>query len=116
MIEVENEKKKQIKGFKKVKTHFFKSFNKIVRKISNVTYRILSFIFYSYICQNEKLGYLKEKDLNNFYFFDGSEQNNPIEYIEYILIETLKILKEELLKRKNSKHSMFLKYDYSKNI
>ena len=126
MTEVENERKKQIKGFKRVKTSFFKSIDKIVRNMSNVTYRVLSFIFYSCIYYNEKLGYLKNNDLNNFYFSDASEKNEDAskknedaseknedaskkkESIEYILIETWKILKEELLKREITNIQCFL--------
>ena len=126
MTEVENEKKIQIKGFKRVKTSFFKSIDKIVRNMSNVTYRVLSFIFYSCIYYNEKLGYLKNNDLNNFYFSDASKKNEDAskknedaseknedvskkkESIEYILIETWKILKEELLKREITNIQCFL--------
>ena len=96
IAESENEKKIQIKGFTKVPKNFFFEQEKKVRNMSNVTYRVLSFIFYSCIYYNEKLGYLKSEDLHNFYFSDENEQNKSI---EYILIETWKILKEELLKR-----------------
>ena len=111
MDEVENEKKIQIKGFKKVKYSFFKSTNKIVRNMTNITYRVLSFIFYSCIYYNEKLGYLQKKDLDNFNFSDTSEENNSEQNknpIEYILIETWKILKEELLKREIQNIQCFL--------
>ncbi len=94
--EAENEKKIQIKGFTKVPKNFFFEQEKKVRNMSNVTYRVLSFIFYSCIYYNEKIGYLKSEDLHNFYFSDENEQNKSI---ESILIETWKILKEELLKR-----------------
>ena len=96
IAEAENEKKIQIKGFTKIPKSFFFEQEKKVRNMSNVTYRVLSFIFYSCIYYNEKLGYLKSEDLHNFYFSDENEQNKSI---EYILIETWKILKEELLKR-----------------
>jgi len=92
--EAERERNKQIKGFKKVKKEFFKSSDKKVRKMNNITYRILCFIFYSCILCNKQLGYLAENDINDFYYSDV----NKSESILSILIDIWKLLVEDLLK------------------
>ena len=81
MNEVENERRKQFKGFHKVKYEFFMK-NKKVRNISNITYRILSFIFYSCIYWSEKLEFLNRNNIQNFYFINGNTQNNDIFYFK----------------------------------
>ena len=105
MKEVEIERNKHIKGFKKVKYEFFINQDKKVRNMSNVTYRILSFIFYSCIYYSEKLGYLNENNINTFYFTDGNEKTNSI---LFILKEIWKILIEELTKREVNNIQCFL--------
>ena len=105
MNEVENERNKHFKGFKKVEYSFFINKDKKVRNISNVTYRILNFIFYSYIFYSEKLGYLDKNTLNNFYFSDGNEQINSI---LFILKKDWELLIEELAKRQVNNIQCFL--------
>jgi len=94
LSKVEGEKQIQIKGFKKVEESFFINSKKEVRNISHVTYRILSFIFYSCIYYNEKLGYLKQGEMKNFYFSDAENENSSI---IYILNKIWKLLSDELL-------------------
>eukprot|EP00833_Pecoramyces_ruminatium_P010934 jgi/Orpsp1_1/1184966/evm.model.c7180000091747.1 len=95
MMEVEQSKNHQIKGFKKVKKGFFLNKDKKVRKISNITYRILSFIFYSCIFINEKLGYLNEAQIKNFYYSDANENDTVLS----ILTDIWNILIDELMKK-----------------
>ena len=78
MKEVEKERKKQIKGLKRVKKNFYLDNDKKVRNISIVTYRILNFIFFSCIYYNTKLGYLKPNDLKNFYYSDAGKDDESI--------------------------------------
>ena len=105
MAEVEREKNYHFKGFKKVKFNFFINPTKKVRKMNNITYRILSFVFYSCIYYCEKLGYIKNNDLINFYFIDGNEKINDI---FFILKQIWEILIEELLKREVNNIQCFL--------
>ena len=65
MNEVEEQKKINFKGFKQVNYEFFLKVDKI-RNISAVTYRILSFIFYSCIFYCEILGYLDVNTISKF--------------------------------------------------
>ena len=96
MKEVEYEKNINFKGFKKVKFNFFIDQNKSVRNMNNITYRILSYIFYSCIYYCEKIGYIQDNELDNFYFIDGNEKINDI---FFILKQIWGILIEELLKQ-----------------
>ena len=105
MNEVENERNNHFKGFKKVKYEFFINKDKKVRNMSNVTYRVLSFIFYSCIYYCQILGYLNNNNINYFYFSDGNEQTNSI---FFILKEIWKILIEELAKREVNNIQCFL--------
>ena len=102
--EVEYERQKQFKGFYKVKYEFFIK-NKKVRNISNITYRILSFIFYSCIYWSEKLDIINRDSIKTFYFINGNEQNNDI---LFILKQNWKILVEELIKREVNNIQCFL--------
>ncbi len=77
--------------------------------MNNVTYRILSFIFYSCIYYSEKLGYLRIENLKNFYFVDDNKQNKSI---LFILREIWKILIEELLKKEIENIQCFLNMIY----
>ena len=105
MNEVEIERNKHIKGFKKVKYEFFINQDKKVRNMSNVTYRVLSFIFYSCIYYCQILGYLNNNNINYFYFSDGNEKTNSI---LFILKEIWKILIDELTKREVNNIQCFL--------
>ncbi|ORX57745.1 hypothetical protein BCR36DRAFT_318513 [Piromyces finnis] len=89
-IEANNKRNIQVKGFKKVDKSFFLDKNKIVRNISNITYRVLSFIFYSCILYNEKLEHLTKNDMKQFYLSDNNQS------ILSILTDIWKILIEEL--------------------
>lgn len=105
MKEVEIEKNYHFKGFKKVKFNFFINKDKKVRNMNNITYRILSFIFYSCLYYNEKLGYIDRHILEKFYFIDGNEKNNNI---SFILKQIWEILVEELKKRDVNNIQCFL--------
>ena len=94
MNESQKEKNIQFKGFKQVNYEFFVKKHKNVRNISDITYRILSFIFFSCIYYCEKLDYLDNNTLRNFYFKNGNEQNNNI---LFILRKIWEILTEELM-------------------
>eukprot|EP00833_Pecoramyces_ruminatium_P002451 jgi/Orpsp1_1/1176483/evm.model.c7180000057803.1 len=94
-----------IKGFKKVKRDFFIDTKKQVRNISQVTYRILSFIFYSCIYYNEKLEYINSNDIKNFYYSDAQNINQSI---LFILEEIWKLLIDELIKRNVNNIRCFL--------
>ena len=103
MEEVEIEKNTHFKGFKKVKYKFFIKKNKNVRNMNNITYRILSFIFYSCVYYSEKLGFLN--DLQTFFFIDEDEKKKDVLFILKTIWE---ILKEELIKREVNNIQCFL--------
>jgi len=84
----------QIRGFKRVNKAFFINKNKVVRNISNITYRVLSFIFYSCLLYDEELNYLTKNDLKLFFY-----KNEDNRTILTILIDIWKILIEELSKK-----------------
>jgi len=92
MRKVEDERKKQLKGFKKVNKDFFTDNNlkKKVRNISTVTYRVLSFIFYSCIYYN---CYLSSEDLKRFYYSDSDENTSILSIMEDIWESLSKELK-----------------------
>ncbi|OUM67355.1 hypothetical protein PIROE2DRAFT_58828 [Piromyces sp. E2] len=92
--EANYQKNIQIKGFKRVNKSFFLDKNKTVRNIGNITYRILSFIFYSCILYNEKLNYLTNNDLKQFFYKD--EDNKTI---FTIVVDIWNVLREELSKK-----------------
>ena len=103
--EGEEEERLDIKGFKKVAYEFFKNPDKKVRNMHNVTYRILSFIFYSCLYYCEKIEYISKDDLNNFYFDD---KFNKVNNILFILRKIWELLKNELGKIKIEKIQCFL--------
>ena len=51
-------KKKEFKEINKVNIEYFKKQNKIIRELSQINYRLLSFILYSNNFFGKKLGYL----------------------------------------------------------
>ena len=103
--EVEREKKINIKGFKRVNFEFFSNQNKNVRNMNDITYRILSFIFYSCIYYSEKLGFIKKDNLDYFYFADGNDKTNDILFILKTIWE---ILIKELIKKEINNIQCFL--------
>ena len=105
MNEVEKLKKKNFKGFKKVNSDFFYKSDKKVRNMSEITYRILSFILYSCIFYCEKLDYLDDITIKNFYFNDGDQSNNSM---IFILTKIWDILTNELIKREVDNIQCFL--------
>jgi hypothetical protein len=98
MVEVEQSRNLQIKGFKKVKRRFFVNKNKKVRNISNITYRILSFTFYSCILFIKMLGYIENNELENFYYSD-IEKENGNKSLLFIISDIWRLIIEELSKR-----------------
>eukprot|EP00833_Pecoramyces_ruminatium_P011837 jgi/Orpsp1_1/1185869/evm.model.c7180000095707.1 len=94
-----------IRGFKQSKRDFFIDTKKQVRNISQVTYRILSFIFYSCIYYNEKLEYINSNDIKKFYYSDAQRKNQSI---LFILEEIWKLLIDELIKRNVNNIRCFL--------
>jgi len=93
MDEVNKERNIQIRGLKKVKKDFYIDNDKKVRNVGMITYRILSFIFYSCIYYDSKLGYLNSNDLKKFYYSDATNYNSSI---LSIMNDNWKSLKEEL--------------------
>ena len=118
MKEVEKEKNLQICGFKKVKKEFFSNEKKKVRNMSNISYRILNFIFYSCIYYSGEIGYLNDDDLKDFIFLDSNIKNvkNINRIIYYILKKDWDILKNELLKREIGNIQCFLNSIFPKII
>ncbi|KAG4101336.1 hypothetical protein H8356DRAFT_1656684 [Neocallimastix lanati (nom. inval.)] len=98
MEKVENEKKKQYSGFKRVQRTFFLNEKRTVRNMSHVTYRILNFIFFSCIYTDEKLGYLSFLDLNDFYYLDADD-HNQYKSILSVLTDLWDVMNHELNKR-----------------
>eukprot|EP00833_Pecoramyces_ruminatium_P007874 jgi/Orpsp1_1/1181906/evm.model.c7180000079088.1 len=94
-----------IRGFKQSKRDFFIDTKKQVRNISQVTYRILSFIFYSCIYYNEKLEYINSNDIKKFYYSDAQRNNQSI---LFIMEEIWKLLIDELIKRNVNNIRCFL--------
>jgi len=105
MNEVETLKNTPIKGFQKVlKSNFIKN-NKPVRYINHITYRILSFIFYSCIYYSEKLEFIKSEELKMFYYEDAKKEDKSI---LSILKDIWKALEKELSKRGIDNIQIFL--------
>ena len=73
--------------------------------MNDITYRILSFILYSCIYYSEKLGFIRKDDLKIFYFTDGNEKSNDI---QFILKKIWEILIEELVKKEINNIQCFL--------
>jgi len=92
--EVDRLRQTPIQGFKKMDKRYFLSIEKQVRNISNVTYRVLSFIFYSCIFYGEKLKFMTEEELKTFYYKDDNTQT-----VFSILKDIWNVLKDELEKR-----------------
>jgi len=91
--EIEILKRTHTPGIKKVDKNRFLSTSKEVRNISNITYRLLSFIFYSCIFFDGKLSLINENDLNTFSYEDHHQS------IFSILIDIWNTLNIELGKR-----------------
>ena len=90
---VEEKRNIQYRGHKQVERSFFINKNKKVRNMNNITYRILSFIFYSCIFYDKKSKFISKNDIKTFYYSDANEHNKSI---LHILIEIWRILTEEL--------------------
>eukprot|EP00833_Pecoramyces_ruminatium_P002883 jgi/Orpsp1_1/1176915/evm.model.c7180000059477.1 len=109
MKNVEKKRNDHIKGFKQVERRFFMNREKKVRTINNITYRILSFIFYSCIFYDEQLNFIGKRDIHKYYFSDKDHDNDKQNMsILQILSEIWKILNEELLKVKIENIQCFL--------
>jgi len=108
-LKTETEKLSQnpIQGYKKVSKRIFLKKTKKVRNMNNVTYRILSFIFFSCIYYSEKLEFIKLKDLQNFYYEDASKREGN-ESILSILKDIWSILETELGERRIDNIQIFL--------
>ena len=86
---VNNEKKKEWKGFRKVSQNFFILKDKEIRGLSQICYRLLSFIFYSLVYFAKLQNYeINESD----YLF---KDNEDIDLFSIIKINWM-LLKEEL--------------------
>ena len=64
--------------------------------MNNITYKILSFMFFSCLYYCEKIGYINNEDLKYFYFVNGNEEVNNISNIIKLIWQ---ILIEELIER-----------------
>jgi len=82
-------------GFKRISKGNLLSIQKRVRNMNNITYRVLSFIFYSCILFNRKLSYITDDDLNIFLY----EDNDQNQSILSILVDIWNTLNIELCKR-----------------
>jgi len=71
--------------------------NKKVRNINNITYRVLSFIFYSCVWYAATMYRINPEYLKGFYYEDDNEKKQPS--LIYILIDIWNILNEELSKK-----------------
>ncbi|ORX47098.1 hypothetical protein BCR36DRAFT_356114, partial [Piromyces finnis] len=60
-------------GFRRLHKNCFHNFHKKIRNISNVTYRILSFIFFSCLYIDGKLKYIGENGLKEFSYLDSNQ-------------------------------------------
>ena len=76
------------KGFKKVNLDFFIDENKIIRKgLNQISYRFLSFIFFSYLFYAKILGYIDENTIKNNFLPNNSKSLNDIIFIIWKLLE-----------------------------
>ena len=62
--EFENTMKEEHKGIKSISLDFFNDENKNVRELNQISYRMLSFIFFSYLFYAKILGYIDENNIN----------------------------------------------------
>ena len=62
--EFENTMKEEHKGIKSISLNFFNDENKNVRELNQISYRMLSFIFFSYLFYAKILGYIDENNIN----------------------------------------------------
>ena len=73
--------------------------------MNDITYRILSFIFYSCVYYCEKLGFLNNNNIQTFFFINGNVQNNNI---LFILKKIWEILIDELKNKEINNIQCFL--------
>ena len=66
--EFENTMKEEHKGIKSISLDFFNDENKNVRELNQISYRILSFIFFSYLFSAKILGYINDNTINENLF------------------------------------------------
>ena len=107
--EMINKKNQEFKGIKKVNIEFLKRQNKKIRELSQISYRLLNFIFYSNIFFGEKLGYLNNSQ--NYLLKDSGNLNyNVFE----LLKECWNLLKFELGKTGINQIQIYLNMIYPK--
>jgi len=105
--EIEHEKSNALltKGHISVKRENFIHKTKKVRGMNHITYRILSFIFYSCIYYDEQLENLTKDDLKHFYY---KQSNEKYESILSILNDIWDHLKKALSRKQISNIQVFL--------
>jgi len=95
--EVEALKNVQRRGIVRVlKVYFTNHKHEIRNNINNVTYRLLSFIFYSCILFDEKLKYINDSDITKFYYINDGNNTDNNQSIFSILKDIWNILNTEL--------------------
>ena len=107
MARVEEEMKKQFKGFKRVLRNFLIDSTRKVRNLNYITYLILIFIFYSCIYFLEISGILSPKEMEDFYYLDAND-DPKYRSILPILTDIWEILSMELKKLNISNIACFL--------
>ena len=99
--------KHEEKGIKKVSLVFFQTNEKNVRQLNIITYRLLSFIFYSCIYYSYILEFIKEEELKNYLF------NEEID-ITMIINENWDLLHGLLLENGIQSNQIFLNIIFPK--
>ena len=74
--EVESKKSNESKGIHKVTREFMILKNKEIRGLNQVSYRLLSFIFYSNLYFAEKLNYLSNENVKDYLLRMKNGQND----------------------------------------
>ena len=88
--------------------------NKDVRYLNQVSYRLLSFIFYSNLYFAEKLNYLRKENINDYLLkMPKGENDNSINCFEILKI-TYKLLKDELSNKGINQIQIYLNMIYPK--
>ena len=104
-IEIENKMNKDYKGILNNNYLLFVNENKKIRKMSQISYRILSFIIYSNIYFNYILGYINDKDILEKELVPIEEEEFKEQLIEKEIVnwESFRI---EILKKRTESRKM----------
>ena len=102
--------KEEHKGIKSISLNFFNDENKNVRELNQISYRMLSFIFFSYLFYAKILGYIDDNNINEnlFPFNSGSLYN--------VILQSWKFLENALKSKGINEIQIFLHLIYPKLI